>query len=62
MLCPCGHYCCCNECANAIQNSSTSKCPTYRSDIGQIVKKETKFNKKQFKNNLQFKLKSLNLQ
>ncbi len=37
---PCGHYCCCNQCASTIKRSSVSKCPICRGNIGQIVERD----------------------
>ena len=37
---PCGHYCCCRECATQIKYSNKAKCPMCRSHISEIVNKE----------------------
>lgn len=34
---PCGHYYCCNECANKLQRSDRPLCPICRADITRIV-------------------------
>jgi len=37
---PCGHYCCCSECATFIHHGSKPDCPMCRTKISQVVKRD----------------------